>query len=46
MPAENGKVPEKNGIENQKPETEEERAHREVQTQIDGAVNEVSVTNE
>ena len=45
MPAENGKVPEKNGIENQKPETEEERAHREVQTQIDGAVNEVSYLN-
>ena len=43
MPAENGKVPGENGMEEPEPETEEERAHREVQIQIDSAVNEVSL---
>ncbi|XP_067941356.1 synaptosomal-associated protein 23-like isoform X1 [Watersipora subatra] len=40
MPSENGKVPLEDGMEEPEPETEEERAHREVQAQIDSAVNE------
>lgn len=41
MSAEDGRPIGEDGMEEPEPETEEERAHREVQTQINSAVTEV-----